>query len=58
MLMLNRRLGESIVIGKGDDMITVTVTQISGNQVKLGIQAPKRIPVYRNEIYFRIQCGL
>lgn len=58
MLMLNRKLGESIVIGSGVDAVIVTVTQISGNQVKIGVKAPKKIPVYRNEIYYRIQNGL
>jgi carbon storage regulator len=52
MLVLTRRVGESMVIGKN---IRVTVLNVKGNQVRLGIEAPKDIPVHREEIYQRIQ---
>ncbi len=52
MLVLARRLNESIIIG---DDIEVVVIDIKGDQVKLGIRAPKRISVHRKEIYEEIQ---
>jgi len=52
MLILTRRLGESVKIG---DEITVTVLDVKGNQIRLGIQAPKEIPVHREEVYVRLQ---
>lgn len=50
MLVLARKVGESIMI---DHDIRVTVTRIEGNQVKLGIDAPKSVNVYRTELYDR-----
>lgn len=52
MLILSRRSGESITIG---DDITVTIVGISGNQVRLGIAAPRDVRVLREEIYKAIQ---
>jgi len=52
MLILTRRVGETIVIG--DDVI-VTVLGIKGNQVRIGVNAPKDVSVHREEIYQRIQ---
>lgn len=52
MLALSRKLQESIIIG---DNIEITVLSISKDQVKLGISAPKSVPVHRKEIYVQIQ---
>jgi carbon storage regulator len=52
MLILTRKLGEKINIG---DDITITLVEIKGTQVKLGIEAPKTIEIHRQEIYERIR---
>jgi carbon storage regulator len=52
MLILTRRVGETLVIG---DDVTVTVLSVRGNQVRIGVNAPKNVTVHREEIYQRIQ---
>jgi carbon storage regulator len=51
MLILTRRAGETIMVG---DEVTVTVLGIKGNQVRIGVNAPKQVAVHREEIYRRI----
>jgi carbon storage regulator len=52
MLILTRRVGETLMIG---DNVTVTVLRVKGNQVRLGVNAPKDVSVHREEIFQRIQ---
>jgi carbon storage regulator len=52
MLILTRRVGETLMIG---DDVTVTVLGVKGNQVRIGVSAPKTVPVHREEIYERIR---
>ena len=52
MLILTRRVGETVMIGTD---VTVTVLGVKGNQVRVGINAPKEVPVHREEIFERIK---
>ncbi len=52
MLALSRKTGESIMLGS---QVEITVLEVKGDQVKIGINAPKTVPVYRKEIYLQIQ---
>jgi len=54
MLILTRRIGETLMIG---DDVTITVLGVKGNQVRLGINAPKNVSVHREEIYQKIKEG-
>ena len=54
MLILSRKLDESIVIG---DNIVITIVDIRGDKVRLGIDAPKEVPVHRSEVYAAIHGG-
>ena len=52
MLALSRKIGESIVINND---IEITILEVKGDQVKVGIDAPKSVPIYRKELYLQIQ---
>jgi carbon storage regulator len=52
MLILTRRVGETLVVG---DNVTVTVLGVKGNQVRIGVNAPRDVSVHREEIYQRIR---
>ena len=52
MLILTRRVGETLMVG---DQVTVTVLGVKGNQVRIGVNAPRNVAVHREEIYQRIQ---
>lgn len=54
MLVLTRSVGERLIIGDGE--ITLTILDVRGNQVRIGIDAPKSVPVHREEIFLRIQA--
>lgn len=55
MLVLSRHRDEQIVIGSGPDAVTVTVVDIRGDKCRLGIEAPKNVPVHRKEVHEAIQ---
>ena len=52
MLILTRKIGETLVIG---DDVTLTILGIKGNQIRVGINAPKDVSIHREEVYLRIQ---
>ena len=52
MLILTRRVGETLIIG---DEVSVTVLAVKGNQIRIGVEAPKEVSIHREEIYQRIQ---
>lgn len=56
MLVLTRSSGERLIIGDGE--ITLTVLDVRGNQVRLGIDAPRHVTVHREEIYKKIKDGI
>ena len=52
MLVVTRKLGETVILDLGTgDTIQVTIVQIKGNQIRLGIKAPEYVPIFREEIY-------
>lgn len=55
MLVLTRRQDESIVIGEGDQAVEVTIVDVRGDSIRLGISAPREIPVHRKEVYDFLQ---
>ena len=55
MLILTRKIGESLMVG---DDVTVTVLEVNGGQVRIGIKAPRDIAVHREELFDRIQDGV
>jgi carbon storage regulator len=57
MLILSRKVGESIIIGSGNDKVVLTVLEVRGGQIKLGISAPRELSVHREEIYQKIHEG-
>lgn len=56
MLVLSRKRNESIIIGEGPTQITVVVVKVRGDKVRLGIEAPREIPVHRNEVLAAIEA--
>lgn len=54
MLILTRNVGESLIIG---DDISVTVLGVKGNQVRIGVNAPREVPIHREEIHQRMKIG-
>jgi len=52
MLILTRRVGETVMVGND---VSVTIVGVRGNQIRIGINAPKHVPVHRKEVYERIQ---
>jgi carbon storage regulator len=54
MLVLSRKKNESIVV---DDAIVITIIEIRGDKVRLGIEAPREVPIHRSEVHAAIQAG-
>lgn len=52
MLALSRKKGEALVVGNN---IEITILEVKGDQIKVGIKAPKEVPIYRKEVYEQIQ---
>lgn len=57
MLVLSRKENEQIVIGEGENQVKLMVVEIRGDKVRLGIEAPREIPVHRQEVYDAIKKG-
>lgn len=57
MLVLKRMKGERVIIGDGPNKVTVVVTEVGRYFVRLGVEAPKEIPVHREEVYDAIQAA-
>lgn len=55
MLVLTRNIGESIIIGQGKEKITVTILKINSTRTQLGVAAPKKISIHRQEVYEKIK---
>ena len=58
MLVLSRKVNEQIVIGEGKNQVTVMIVEIKGDKVRLGVEAPREIPVHRMEVYESIHGPL
>lgn len=56
MLILTRKIGESIVIGEGKEKVDITILNVRGNQIRVGINADKSISVHREEVFNRIKA--
>ena len=57
MLVLSRKKSESILIGKGEDLIEIVVVEIRGDKVRLGLRARPEIPIHRSEVWNKINEG-
>jgi carbon storage regulator len=55
MLVLSRKKSEAVIIGDGEDRITIMVVEIKGDKVRLGVNAPQTLPVHREEVYDAIK---
>lgn len=55
MIVLSRKKNESIVIGDGDKLVEISVVEIRGDKVRLGVNAPKEVPVHRKEVFDAIK---
>jgi carbon storage regulator len=51
MLVLTRKKNEKIVIGEGENQVTITVVDIRGDKIRIGVEAEKRVPVHRQEVW-------
>jgi carbon storage regulator len=56
MLMLNRLMGESVIIGDGEDLVKIVVVEARDGKARLGFIAPKKIPIHREEVYKQIKA--